>query len=434
MEASILPALFMCGLLALLLAIGVPIAFILTFLGVMACVVWIGSTSAIQVVQAFFGTGTSDTLLCLPLFLLMAEIIVTAKIGEDLFNAIRVWTGHIRGGISAATLVGCALFGAICGSSTATIAAVGSFALIEMLKLGYKRSFAAGTVCIGGTLGVMIPPSIIMIIYGALADTSIGKLFIGGVVPGILMTIGYAGFSLLIGLINPSAAPAAETKFSFREKVAASRTVFPFVVIFLAMFFAFYTGVATPTEVAAVGVLASILAGVAMNRISMGGLYEATRKTGVTTAFVLFIIAGAKFFTFAISATGVSGLITDAITGLGLSSLQLVWVMMALYLVMGCFIDSAGMLTLTIPFFLPALVAAHVDLIWFGILATINAEVGYCTPPFGFNLFVLKAVAPREVTMGDIIIGMLPFLSVTLLVLIAVMFFPGLAVWLPSHM
>ena len=262
MEASIVPALIICGLLVLLLLIGVPIAFIVTFLGIMASFVWIGSTSVIQVVQVFYGTGTSDILLCLPLFLLMAEIIVVAKIGEDLFNAIKVWTGQLRGGISAATIVGCGFFGAICGSSTATIAAVGSFALIEMLRLNYKRSFAAGTVCIGGTLGVMIPPSIIMIIYGALADESIGKLFIGGVVPGILMIIGYAALSILTGIINRSAAPVEKRKYTLREKMVASRTVFPFVIIFVAMFWAFYTGVATPTEVAAIGVLASIVVGV----------------------------------------------------------------------------------------------------------------------------------------------------------------------------
>jgi tripartite ATP-independent transporter DctM subunit len=434
MDTSFVPALTMCGLLVLLLVVGVPIAFIVTFLGILACFVWVGSTSVVQVVQSYYGTGTSDILLCLPLFLLMAEIIVVAKIGEDLFNAIRVWTGRLRGGVSAATIVGCGFFGAICGSSTATIAAVGSFALSEMLKLGYKKSFAAGTVCIGGTLGVMIPPSIIMIIYGALADESIGKLFIAGVVPGILMIIGYGGLSVLIGILNPSAAPVANKKCSFREKIRASRAVFPFVAIFIAMFYAFYTGIATPTEVAAVGVLVSIVAAVAMNRIEIRGLYEATKKTGVTTAFVLFIIAGAKFFTFAISATGVSGLITGAITALNLSPLLLVLMMMALYIVMGCFIDSAGMLTLTIPFFLPTLLAAKVDLIWFGILATINAELGYCTPPFGFNLFVLKGVAPAEVSMGDIIVGMMPFLGVTFLVLIAVIVFPSLAVWLPSHM
>lgn len=434
METSIVPTLIMCGMLILLLMIGVPIAFIMIFLGLVACFVWIGPTSLIQVIQVFYGTGISDTLVCLPLFLLMAEVIVIARIGEDLFNAIRVWSGQFHGGLSAATIVGCGIFGAICGSSTATIAAVGSFALIEMLRLGYNKSFASGTVCIGGTLGVMIPPSIIMIIYGALVDTSIGKLFIGGVVPGILMIIGYSAVSIITGVLNPSACPVPKDKFTLREKIVASRTVFPFLVIFVAMFWAFYTGVATPTEVAAIGVLASLLAGVAMRRITIKGLYAATKKTGVTTAFVLFIIAGAKFFTFTISATGVSSLITDGMTALGLSSIQLVWMMMALYVVMGCFIDSAGMLTLTIPFFLPLLAAANIDLIWFGILATINSEVGYCTPPFGLNLFVLKGIAPPEVRMEHIIVGMLPFLAVTFLVLIAVILFPGLATWLPSHM
>jgi tripartite ATP-independent transporter DctM subunit len=415
MESSIAPAAILSGILLILLFIGVPIAFVLVFLGLLACFFWIGTSSIIQIVQVFYATCSSDILLCLPLFLVMAEVVVIAGIGEDLFNSVKTWTGRLRGGVSAATIIGCGLFAAICGSSTA-------------------RSFAAGTVAVGGTLGVMIPPSIIMILYGALADESIGKLFIAGVVPGILLTIGYVFISLMRGYVSPSIAPIPSEKTSLKQKIHASRTVFPFVGILIAMFWAFYTGVATPTEVAAVGVLASIMISLAMKRINLRGLYEATRKAGVTTAFVLFIIAGAKFFTFTISATGVSDLLTTSISNLGLSPKQLVLMMMFVYLIMGCFIDPAGMMTLTIPFFLPVLSAANVDLVWFGVLATINSELGYCTPPFGFNLFVLKGVAPPEVSIQDIILGVLPFLTMTFLLLILVLLFPQLALWLPSRM
>jgi len=434
MESSIAPAVILSGILLILLFIGVPIAFVLVFLGLLACFFWIGMSSIIQIVQVFYATCSSDILLCLPLFLVMAEVVVIAGIGEDLFNSVKTWAGRLRGGVSAATIVGCGLFAAICGSSTATIAAVGTVALLEMLRLGYNRSFAAGTVGVGGTLGVMIPPSIIMILYGALADESIGKLFIAGVVPGILLTIGYVFISLMRGYVNPSIAPIPSEKTPIKQKMYASRTVFPFVGILVAMFWAFYTGVATPTEVAAVGVLASIVIALLMRRINLRGLYEATRKAGVTTAFVLFIIAGAKFFTFTISATGVSDLLTASISNLGLSPKQLVLMMMFVYLIMGCFIDPAGMMTLTIPFFLPVLSAANVDLVWFGVLATINSELGYCTPPFGFNLFVLKGVAPPEVSIQDIILGVLPFLTMTFLLLILVLLFPQLALWLPSRM
>ncbi|MBU4563624.1 MAG: TRAP transporter large permease subunit [Proteobacteria bacterium] len=434
MEASIYPSLILSLFLLVLLLLGVPIAFALCTLGIVACLLWIGSGAIMQIVQTFYGTCSSDILLCLPLFLFMAEVVVVAGIGEDLFNSIKIWTGRVRGGIAAATVVGCGMFAAVSGSSTATIAAVGVIALMEMLRLGYKKSFASGTVGVGGTLGVMIPPSIIMILYGALADQSIGKLFIAGVVPGMLMALGFVIVTLVQGYLRPESAPISTEKLSFARKMRVSRSVIPFVLIFLTMFYAFYTGIATPTEVAALGVLASVCIGLAMRRLNLAKLFEATKRAGLTTAFVLFIIAGAKFFTFTVSATGVSDLITQSITGMGLGPIALVLVMMAVYLVMGCFIDPAGMLTLTIPFFLPALVSANVDLIWFGVLATLLSEIGYCTPPFGFNLFVLKGVAPPEVAMSHIVKGVLPFLVVDFLLLVLLVLFPDLVLWLPSKM
>ena len=434
MDSSIYPSLVLSGLLLVLLLLGVPIAFAMAFLGIIACFFWIGSGSIIQIVQSFYGTCSSDILLCLPLFLLMAEIVVVSGIGEDLFNSIKIWTGRLRGGVAAATVIGCGMFAAVSGSSTATIAAVGVIALVEMLRLGYEKSFASGTVGVGGTLGVMIPPSIIMILYGALADQSIGKLFIAGVVPGILMALGFVIVTLIRGYVNPTSAPVLDEHIPFSVKVRVSKLVIPFVLVFLTMFYAFYTGIATPTEVAALGVLASVGIGFAMRRLSLAKLFAATKKAGTTTAFVLFIIAGAKFFTFTISATGISDLISNTITGMGLGPTALVLVIMLVYLVMGCFIDPAGMLTLTVPFFLPALATANIDLIWFGVLATLLSEIGYCTPPFGFNLFVLKGVAPPEVTMSHIIKGVLPFLMVDFALFVIMLIFPEVVLWLPSNM
>lgn len=434
MESSFFPAITLSILLLALIVTGVPIAFLLCFLGVLACFLWIGSGATIQIVQTFYGTCSSEILVCVPLFLFMAEIVVSCGIGEDLFNALRIWAGRLKGGVSAATLIGCALFAAVSGSSTATIAAVGVIALFEMLRIGYDKKFACGTVGVGGTLGVMIPPSIIMILYGALADQSIGKLFIAGVIPGIILAIGYVIFALVRCYFNPNLAPVPAETLPIRVKLRALRTVVPFLIVFIAMFWAFYTGVATPTEVAAVGVLASFIIGVAMRRLSLHGLFEATKRAGRITAFVLFIVAGAKFFTFAVSATGISSLLTQAIENLELSPFKLVLMMMFVYLIMGCFIDPAGMLTLTIPFFLPILVSSNIDLIWFGIVTTVNLELSYCTPPFGFNLFILKGVAPPQVNLNHIIIGVLPFITIDFLLLALVLIFPQLALWLPSRM
>ncbi|HUV59876.1 MAG TPA: TRAP transporter large permease [Desulfatiglandales bacterium] len=434
MEYSFVPGIILGGLLLVLLVAGVPIAFVLTFLGILACLVWIGSGSIVQIVQTFYGTCSSEILLCLPLFLLMAEIVVMAGIGKDLFNAIKNWTGRLRGGVAAATLIGCGLFAAVSGSSTATIAAVGTIALFEMIRLDYNKVFASGAVGVGGTLGVMIPPSIIMILYGALTDESIGKLFIAGLVPGILLAAGYVVFALVRCYLNKDLAPVNDEHLSFKTKLRVSLPVIPFIIIFTAMFWAFYTGVATPTEVAAIGVLSALLISLAMRKLTLSGLFEATKRAGITNAFVLFIIGGAKFLTFTVSATGFSSTLTQAIMNLGLSPFQLVLMMMFVYLIMGCFIDPAGMLTLTIPFFLPILVSANINLIWFGILTTVILETSYCTPPFGFNLFVLKGVAPPEVSMSDIIKGVLPFNVVDFLLLILILLFPEIALWLPSHM
>ena len=434
MEVSIVPTIILSVLLLIFLISGVPIAFVLCFVGIVGCAVWVGIGSMAQITQAFYGTCSSEILICLPLFLFMAEIIVASDVGKDLFEAVNIWTGRLRGGVSAATLIGCGLFAAVSGSSTATIAAVGVVALWEMIRIGYDKSFACGSVGVGGTLGVMIPPSIIMILYGALTDQSIGKLFIAGVVPGIILAVGYVVMAIIRAYMNHDLAPITAEKLSLRDKLRASRSVIPFLLIFIAMFWAFYTGVATPTEVAAIGVLAALIIGFAMRRLTWQKIYEGTRRAGVTTAFVLFIIAGAKFFTFTISATGISGLLSQSLTGLGLSPTKLVILMMLVYLILGCFIDPAGALTLTIPFFLPTLIAHNIDLIWFGILVTVNLELAYCTPPFGFNLYILKGIAPPDITMKNVIMGVLPFLLVDFLLLVLVLIFPELALWLPSRM
>jgi tripartite ATP-independent transporter DctM subunit len=364
----------------------------------------------------------------------MAEIIVASDIGKDLFEGINIWIGRVRGGVSAATLIGCSLFAAVSGSSTATIAAVGTVSLWEMINMGYDKNYACGTVGVGGTLGVMIPPSIIMILYGALTDQSIGKLFIAGVVPGIIMGVGYVGMTIIRAYLNHDLAPVTAKKLPLRYKLRAVRSVIPFSLIFIAMFWAFYTGVATPTEVAALGVLAALILAFAMRRLKWQKVYEATRRAGVTTVFILFIIAGAKFFAFTISATGISGLLSEYLSGLGLSPTKLVILMMLVYLILGCFIDPAGALTLTIPFFMPTLIANNINLIWFGTLATVNLELGTCTPPFGFNLYIVKGIGPPEITMKNVIMGVLPFLLVDFLLLALVLIFPELALWLPSHM
>lgn len=434
MEASFVPSIILVSLLVVMVALGVPIAFLLCFLGILGCLVWVGSGSIIEMAQTFFCTGSSDILVCLPLFLLLAEIIVASGIGTDLFNASNVWVGKLKGGVAAGTIVGGSLFGAISGSSTANIAAVGVVAIKEMLRLGYNKELACGTVMIVGALDILIPPSIIMVIYAVLTEQSIGELFVAGIIPGGIFMLVVILYILVRCRLNPGLAPHTLSGMGLKDKLYATRKVIPFVLIFLFMFWGFYSGAATPTETAGLGVLASLIIGVAMKRLNLRNIFEATRRASLNTAFVIFIVAGAKFFTFALSATRISFILSQFIVGLNLSPLQLIIMIMAIYFIMGCFIDSAGMLTITIPFLLPALHSANINLIWFGILATVNCETGYLTPPFGFNLFVLKALAPPEVSMNNIIKGGLPFVGITILFIILLIIFPEMALWLPSRM
>lgn len=434
MEESVIPAIVLVTLLSAMLVSGVPIAFVLCSVGLIGCLVWIGAGSTIQMVQFFLSQTSSDVLVCLPLFLFMAEIISVADIGKGVFNAAKVWAGRFRGGVGFMALIGCALFGAISGSSTANIAAVGTIALWEMVGIGYSRTLACGIVGTGGMLDVLIPPSIVMIIYGAITDQSIGELFIAGVIPGIILTI----FCLLTIVVwcylDPKAAPIPAEKLPLKVKLRATTSILPFVIIFIAMFWSFYTGVATPTEVAVVGVLASVIIGVCNRRLTLRKIFEASRKAGLSTTFILFIIAGAKFFTFVVTGTGISFIFTKWMGNLGLSPMHLIIVLMIVYLVLGAFIDAAGAMTLTLPFILPLLVSAHIDLIWFGILITVNLELGYVTPPFGLNLFILKGVAPPGTTMKNIIGGNVPFYVASLVMLGLIIGFPWLATWLPSRM
>jgi len=435
MEESFAPPIIMGSLLGIMLISGVPIAFVMFSIGILGCVLWIGTASTVQAAMSLLDVSTSEVLVCLPLFLFMAEIIVAAEIGKDLFDTVSIWTRRLKGGVAAATIIGCAFFAAICGSSAATIAAVGTIALWEMLRIGYDKGLACGVVGVGGTLGPMIPPSIIMIIFGALTDQSIGKLFMAGAIPGVIMAIGFILMALTRCYLNPKLAPVPPAEnLSFKEKLRSSVSIIPYLIIFVVMFYAFYSGMATPTELAALGVLAAFIVSLAMRRLTLQKVLEATKRAGLSTAFVLFIIGGAKFFTFVISSTGISQAFAKYVIGLSLSPLHLVIMIMILYMILGCFIDPAGIMTLTIPVLLPVLVSANINLIWLGCLVCVNMELAYCTPPFGINLYVVKGVAPPEISMGNVIGGAMPFLVVTFLAMVLVMIFPVLALWLPAHM
>ena len=371
----------------------------------------------------------TDSLAVIPIFLLMGNFAAQAGMSQALYRMAQTLLGHRRGGLAIATIGACAGFGAICGSSVATAATMGQVALPEMRRAGYAGSLSTGTLAAGGTLGILIPPSIVLVIYAILAEQSIAKLFVAAFIPGVLAALGYmAAISFTVGR-NPGLAPITP-RASTSEILAALLAVWPVVFIFALVIGGMYAGLFTPTEGAAVGAFGT---GLLALRAGMrrAGFLDCLRHTAIATAMIFFIVLGAQLFNTFMAFTQIPQLAANAIAGSGLDP----WVILALillaYLVLGCLMDSLSMILLTIPIFFPAIMKLDFGLgpehaaIWFGILALIVVEVGLITPPVGMNLFVINAMA-RDVPMLETYRGVLPFVATDILRTIILVAFPGI--------
>ena len=432
MEWYILAIIIFSGLVLLLLS-GMPLGFALGFLGIAGLLIVRGPAGLVMVSSLIWDHGISWTLTCLPLFILMAEVMVFTGIGADAFKAAFNWLGPIPGGVNIATIIACAFFAAVCGTSTAAAIAIGVLAIPQMMGLGVRKDFATGTLAAGGTLGILIPPSAIMIIYGSLTDTSVGHLFIAGIVPGIMFVLIFSIYILVRVLKNPGIAPRPKG-VSWIERFSSLKGIIGLLLVMALVFGTLYGGICTPTEVAGIGAFASIIVALIYNKLNWSRLRESIVRTVQTTAFVLFIIYGAMIFTNFVAFVGVSDAIATAIMGSGLSPLGVLILVFGLYLVLGCMLDPMGMMVLTLPFIFPPVVALGFDPVWFGITITILCEMAYITPPFGFNLFVIKGISPPEVSTGDIIRGGMPFVGLMIMGIALLTAFPGIALWLPATM
>jgi len=426
-------ALILFAALIALIVIGMPIGFALGFIGVVGLIVLVGPQSLTLVGSLVWEKGTSWTLVCLPLFIFMAEVMVFTGIGSDAFKAANLWLGWLPGGVGVATVAACAVFAAACGSSTACATAIGIMSIPEMMKLGYRKGMAAGVTAAGGTLGILIPPSIVMIIYGTLTEQSIGHLFVAGIIPGIILGAIFAIYIIITAVMHPEVAPRP-VAVTWHERWASLKGVIGLIVIMAFVFGTLYTGVCTPVEVAGAGALMALIMALIYRKLNWSNLKSAFLHTVRTNAFIFFILFGAVIFTGLVCYLGISEDMVIWMTGLGLPHWGILIIIYVIYLILGMFLDPTGMMMLTLPFLFPVVVKLGYDPIWFGVVVTVLCEMGYITPPFGFNLYIIKGISPPEVGLGDIIRGCVPFVVLMLIAVAIYTIFPQVVLFLPSTM
>ncbi len=379
---------------------------------------------------------TSSTLVALPLFVLMGEMLLRAGVSEDMYRALSKWLGRLPGGLVHTNIVASGVFACISGSSAATAATIGGVALPYMRARSYDDRLVLGSIAAGGTLGILIPPSLVMIVYGVLAEVSVGRLYLAGFVPGLVLMLAFVGVILVTVWINPAKAPR-ETSASWREKVTGLIGLVPvFLLIFLVLG-TIYLGIATATEAAAFGVTGAFLLALGYRRLNAAMLQETFLATAATTGMIMLILVAAVLLQFVVSFLGIPAAVANTVVAHNLSPMQLVLAICVLYLILGMFMDSLSMVVITIPILLPVMRALNIDMVWFGIVVVILVELALVTPPVGINLFILQALAKRaygdEARSADVIIGVIPFLVAMVLTLAAVLAFPELALWLPDQ-
>jgi tripartite ATP-independent transporter DctM subunit len=376
---------------------------------------------------------TNFALVAVPLFILIAEVLMFSGASSDGFDFFSRWLGWLPGGLAVSTVWLSALFASVLGSSTGNTAIVGLVATPEMLKRGYNKSLATGCVAAGGALGVLIPPSILFILYGILAEVSIGKLFIGGIIPGLILTGLFSIYIIIRAAKNPDIAPSLKG-VTWRERWASLWKVWAILGLALIMLIAIYGGFATPSEVAGIGALIAIIISLAYKRLKWSNLKPALLHTTRTTCMIIWILVAASSFGYVLTYLGLPQKLMEFIFRLGLPPIMIILGINFILFVLGCIMDPGAIILVTTPIFIPIIKQLGIDPLWFGVMFVVNMEMAEITPPFGFNLFVMKAVVPKDVTMGDIIRGAAPFIILQAIGLALVIIFPDLALWLPSTM
>ena len=385
-----------------------------------------------SMVITIWGSASSWTLTALPLFIWMGEILFRTKLSEDMFKGLAPWLEKIPGRLLHANIIGCTIFAAVSGSSAATCATIGKMALPELKKRGYPDSIAIGTLAGAGTLGLLIPPSIIMIVYGVTANVSIAKLFIAGVFPGLILAGLFMAYTIVWALIHSDQIPPADEHLTFRQKLYESRHLIPVVTLIAAVLGSIYTGIATATEAAALGVVGSMIIAAIQGELTWKNFVDSLMGGTRLYCMIALILAGAAFLTLSMGYIGLPRHLAEWITSLQLPPLALIGALMVFFIVLGCFLDGISMVVLTMGVLLPTVERAGFDLLWFGIFVVLVVEMAQITPPVGFNLFVLQGMTRKEISW----LSKQAFpMFVLMVVMVLIMYFvPGITTWLPQQM
>ena len=412
---------------------GLPIAWGLSLVSIVFLALFGGAASLNNLAITFMSEISSFALLTIPLFILLGASVGVSRAGADIYESLHRWLSRLPGGLVIANILACGIFAAICGSSPATAAAIGKIGVPEMLRRGVKPSLATGAICAGGTLGILIPPSVTLILYGIATETSIGRLFLAGVVPGIVLTVLFAGYAWASSVRDLRRADAPEPdRYTLKQKLEGLVRVGPFLLIIAAVAVAMYGGFATPSEVAAVAAtLALVLVIVIYRTWRPADLWAIYRDTIRESTMIMMIIAAAALFSYMLSLLYVTQTVAEQLVALEMNRWILLLAMQAMLLLAGCFLPPVAIILMFMPILQPVLQANDFDLIWFAVMLTVNLEVGLITPPVGLNLYVLRGVVP-DVSLPTILRGSLPFVLLMLAFMVALCILPGMATWLPE--
>jgi tripartite ATP-independent transporter DctM subunit len=418
--------------LFLILGSGVWIGLTLTGVAWIAMELFSSRAAGDAMAVTIWGSSSSWTLTALPLFIWMGEILFRTKLSESMFKGLAPWVNWLPGRLLHTNVIGCTIFAAVSGSSAATCATIGKMTLPELTRRGYPQDQIIGSLAGAGTLGLLIPPSIIMIVYGVTAEVSISQLFVAGVLPGLLLASLFSGYIIVWSLLNPGKIPPSTEQFTFVQRLYESRHLIPVMGLIGAVLGSIYAGIATATEAAAVGVIGSFVLSALQGSLNRSTFKEALMGATRLYCMIALILAGASFLTLSMGYIGLPRHLAEYVTSLQLSPFLLIVALAVFYVILGCFLDGISMVVLTMGVILPTVQAAHIDLIWFGIFVVIVVEMAQITPPVGFNLFVLQGMTKKEITY--IARVTLPFFFLMCGMVLMLWFFPQIATWLPSKM
>jgi len=418
-------------IMLLMMLVGISIAAALFLTAALGAIVYLGAPTLMSFGNTMWGSLNNFILTCIPLFVLLGEILVRAGVTDRMYRTLSYWLSPLPGGLLHSNIVSCGLFAAISGSSVATAATMGTVAVPAMKARKYNERLVLGSVAAGGTLGILIPPSINMIIYGAITNTSIGKLFIAGIIPGILLCILFMLFIMLTCIFFPSIAGHKEALPPLSERIKSLTGLIAPGIVFIVVMGGIYLGWATPTEAAAIGVVISLGIALYYRKLTIALLHEAFLSAIRTTAMILLIILAAFFLNYVVALLGIPQAVTDFVADLGASPMQTIWMLVVLYIILGCFLETLSMMIATVPVIVPLIVSLGFDPVWFGIFLVIMMELSLITPPVGLNLYVVQGIRTKG-PITDVMYGTLPFMGIMLILTALIIYFPGIALWLPG--